>query len=147
MLEEARLEAGLSLERAAGMAYLDRKALRRRETGEIQVTPDEVCTLAEAYKNQQLKHWYCSVCKIGKEMGRIYDPVDATLAMLRFLRIIEDMPKIKQVLMDILEDGKITEDELPLFEEVCKKLAYMKQCIDALVMAKGKSTPARVPLR
>lgn len=147
MLEEARNLAGLSLEKAAELTYWDRKALRRRETGEIPITPDEVKTLSDVYCNPQLKHWYCSVCEIGKEKGCTYEPIDATLATLRLLKGFKHIPEIERVLMDVLEDGIVTVEELSLLEDVCEKMAYLKQSIDALVMVKEKTAIASSGLR
>ncbi len=142
MLREARKAAKMSLEQAASLSYMDRKALMRRENEEVPIYPDEARKLAEIYGQPWLKQWYCSVCAIGKEYGFCFEQIDATLAMLRFIKGFETLGNVRNVLMDIFEDGNVDEQEMAAFKEACNKLTYFQQSIFALKMIKEKTTVA-----
>ena len=78
------------------------------------VPPDRVCKMADLYRAPELKGLYClNECPIGKDLpisGRVKTIEQIAIQISRGLssRCVE---QIKDDLLDIASDGKITEDE------------------------------------
>lgn len=84
---------------------------------------DVVIRMADLYNAPELRNYYCrNECLLGAECVpalEIEELDRLTIKLLSAFRSGEDM---KNILLDITEDGKITEDECPQLEKVIEFL-------------------------
>lgn len=86
------------------------------------VPPDMIIKMADLYKAPELKNLYCrEMCPLGCDMPRVeMDDLDRiTVKALATFRNIEEQ---KERLLDIAEDGIISEDEKLDFEKVIQAM-------------------------
>lgn len=115
-----------SREGAAEMLGMSVSSVADAELGTTKCMPvDKAVLMADLYKAPQLLNWYClHECPIGCRHS-ISDQVEdidrVTVKLLRNLKVGE-LEDLKDKLLDIAEDGVISEDEKP---EMKKILAYL----------------------
>ena len=89
--------------------------------------------MADAYKNPRLCNYYCAnECRIGQEHVpevQITGLPEITLGILSSLNTLD---KYKERLIEITEDGKITDDELPDFVKIQDRLDKISVTVEAL---------------
>lgn len=111
-----------SREGAADLMSIDRGRLYRIESGVTNPYPEEVHLMADLYNAPELRNNYCrECCPLGSYTPQIdTDSLDRiTVRALSSFRRLKDT---KKILLDITEDGVITEDERPALEEVLKEI-------------------------
>lgn len=125
---EARFLAATSNDRlgsregAAEEFGIDRTRLARIELGSMAPYPEEVLLMADAYNAPELKNLFCrNMCPLGCDMPelRIEDLDRITVKAISTFR---KMAETKEILLDITEDGIISDDEKPELESVMKNL-------------------------
>ena len=128
MFCQARYEAAKSNERlssregAAEEIGIDRTRLARIELGSTIPYQEEVLLMADCYKTPELKGNYCrEMCPLGKNMPKIENQ-DLDRISLRALSSFRKVSEAKELLLDITEDGVISEDEKPELEKIIKIL-------------------------
>lgn len=100
-----------SREGAADIMSIDRGRLYRIEKGLINPYPEEVHLMADLYNAPELRNYYCTgMCLLGCEMPKA-DVVDLDRITIQALSSFRRLDKTKEILLDITEDGIITEDE------------------------------------
>ncbi len=115
-----------SREGAAEMLGMSVSSVADAELGTTKCMPvDKAVLMADLYKAPQLLNWYClHECPIGCRHS-ISDQVEGidrvTVKLLRNLKVGE-LEDLKDKLLDIAEDGVISDDEKP---EMKKILAYL----------------------
>ena len=126
-----------SREGAAEMLGVSVSSLADYELGNTKVIPvDKIVLMADLYNAPELKTWYCSSeCPIGrtcKEIlpGGVSSVELTTLGLLRQLRQ-ENIETVRDTLIDITADGKITDDEKVDLVEILRYL-------DGLIKAAGE---------
>ena len=109
---------------------------------EITVPPKHVIMMmAEAYNAPQLRNQYClHQCEIGRKQ-----PISDDIKTLEAVTVgivakldEDDVEGMKQKLLEIAEDGKITEDEEEEFREVSEALDKLAVSISELRLLKEK---------
>ena len=124
-----------SREGAAEMLGVSVSSLASYELGITKVIPvDKIVLMAELYNAPELKTWYCtSECPIGRGLpmptGEVSTVELTTMALLKQLRT-DDVERVKETLIEITADGKITDDERP-------DLASILEYLDGLIKAAG----------
>lgn len=117
MFYKARMEAATFNERlssregAAEQIGIDRTRLARIELGSLNPYPEEVLLMSDVYNAPELKAYYCSeYCPLGCNNPKIVlqDLDRISLQALSSFRKITDA---KETLLDIAEDGVVSEDE------------------------------------
>ena len=107
-----------SRESAADIMGIDRGRLYRIETGIADPYPEEVLLMADLYGDPKLMNWYCrEKCPLGGE-------VPVTLRALVSLRKTDS---VKNMLLDIMADGVVSEDELPDLQEIIATLDELNE--------------------
>ncbi len=126
---------------AADEAGMSEDAIKSTELGlEKQMPVEKAVILADLYNAPELLNYYCiHECPIGQNHA-ISDEVPSiehiTLKLLKAMRVSQLKPIMEQ-LVDIAEDGKITDDEK---EELEKIVAYMEDLARSISMLRTCSS-------
>lgn len=96
---------------------------------------DKAVLMADLYNAPQLLNYYClHECPIGCRHSISDEVVDidrVTVKLLKGLRV-DKLEEIKDSLLDIAEDGKITDDEKPELKEVLDYLDSLAKTVSEL---------------
>lgn len=117
-----------------GMPGVPEYKLVKIENGTVAVQPADVVAMAQRYNKPELRNYYCcNECEIGKidapEVafdGSIHEILVNMAVSLRKV----NHNKIR--LMEILEDGKISEDEKADFDMIYQELEQISMTVEAL---------------
>lgn len=100
-----------SREGAAESIGLDRTRLARIELGSTVPYPEEVLLMADAYNAPELKnHFCCEMCPLGCQYQKV-DMESLDRISIRALSSFRKIEEAKDMLLDITEDGVISESE------------------------------------
>lgn len=142
---KARMEAAKwndklsSREGAAEVTGLDRTRIAYIELGTITPYPEEILILADCYNAPELCNHYCSrMCPIGRQTVEPLEVKEIEAATLQLLSAIRNLPKITDELVDIVEDGRIDEDERESMESILSTLRQAANRIKALELVYEK---------
>ena len=139
MYYKARSEAAeydtafASRETASEIVHIERTRLANIELGNITPYPEEVRCMAKEYNTPELCNQYCAnECPIG--MGTVQEVKmdDFDRLSLRVLGALKDIDTIRTTLIDISEDGVISADEQPKFDEIIDSLEKIATSANAL---------------
>ena len=123
-----RLEAS---ERTEGIITASR--LEKIENEKIQPHPEDILALAKAYNNPSLIHHFCShECAIGKIHRHDVHISSLSEIVLSTLSTLNTLNKEKDRLIEITEDGIISDDELEDFAMIANQLEKISITADAL---------------
>ncbi len=115
-----------SREGAADIMSIDRGRLYRIESGLVNPYPEEVHLMADLYSAPELRNHYCTaVCPLGNEMPKA-EVVDLDRICVKVLSSFRKLDRTKELLLDITEDGIISEDEKADLQEVLKSLEELE---------------------
>ncbi len=115
-----------SREGAADILSIDRGRLYRIEKGLINPYPEEVHLMADLYNAPELRNYYCTgMCPLGCEMPKA-DVVDLDRITVQALSSFRRLNETKEILLEIAEDGMITEDEKPDMQKVLNDLEELE---------------------
>ena len=125
-----------SREGAAERLGMSVSAVADAELGLTKCMPDDKAVLmADHYNAPQLLNYYClHECPIGCRHSISDEVVDidrVTVKLLKGLRV-DKLEEIKDSLLDIAEDGKITDDEKPELKEVLDYLDSLAKTVSEL---------------
>lgn len=111
-----------SREGAADIMSIDRGRLYRIESSIANPYPEEIHMMADLYHAPELINIYCRcICPLGGDIPEVsLDDLDriSIKALSSFRKITET----KESLLDIVEDGIITDDEKPKLDVILKNL-------------------------
>ena len=122
---KARIDAAKYNERlytkeyAAEMLGISPSSLSDYELGVTKIVPpDMIIKMADLYNSPELKNYYCRVvCPLGCDVPRV-ELDDLDRITIKALSTFRKISKTKELLLDITEDGKISEDEKPELQKV-----------------------------
>lgn len=107
--------------------------LEKLENGRMNLNPDDVLLLAEAYEKPELCNYYCShECPIGKKYVPEIEVKDLSRIILEMLASLNSVETEKNRLIEITADGAITPDELKDFKTIQEKLEHISMTVEAL---------------
>lgn len=132
-----------SREGASELIGVSSSTLADYELGVTKVVPvDKVVIMADLYNCPELKTGYCKhECPIGKTMPIATQVKSIEGIALRIIREF-DSEKIKdmeQSLIDIAEDGIISDDEKPALEDILKRLDALAEVISEMKLVGEKA--------
>lgn len=132
-----------SREGASELIGVSSSTLADYELGITKVVPvDKVVIMADLYNCPELKTGYCKhECPIGKTMPIATQVKSIEGIALRIIREF-DSEKIKdmeQSLIDIAEDGIISDDEKPALEDILKRLDALSEVISEMKLVGEKA--------
>lgn len=115
-----------SREGAADIMSIDRGRLYRIESGIANPYPEEIHLMADLYNAPELENYYCiNICPLGGEMPKA-DLVDLDRISIRALSTFRKIGETKELLLDITEDGVISEDEKGDLSKVLENLEELE---------------------
>lgn len=121
-----------SREGAADIMSIDRGRLYRIESGIINPYPEEIRLMADLYNAPELENYYCTnICPLGGEMPKA-DLADLDRISIRALSTFRKIGETKELLLDITEDGVISEDEKGDLNKVLENLEELEQIAQSL---------------
>lgn len=135
----ARLEAAkyndklLSKEGASEMLGISTSTLSDYELGITKtVPPDMVLKMSDLYRAPELINIYCRcMCPLGGEMPKA-DIADLDRISIRALSTFRKIGETKEMLLDITEDGIISDDEKGELDKVLQTLDELEQVAQSL---------------
>lgn len=136
----AREQAELTRSEASEQTYLSESVIEKIEYGTSKPDPDEVVSMAKAYKRPELCNYYCShECSIGNVYVPEVKISDLSQIVLHMLASLNSLEKQKDRLIEITVDGDITDDELKDFAQIQKMVNQISMAADALRLWVDKS--------
>ena len=121
-----------SREGAADIMSIDRGRLYRIESGITNPYPEEIRLMADLYNAPELENYYCTnICPLGGEMPKA-DLADLDRISIRALSTFRKIGETKDLLLDITEDGIISEDEKGDLNKVLENLEELEQIAQSL---------------
>ena len=121
-----------SREGAADIMSIDRGRLYRIESGIANPYPEEIRLMADLYNAPELENYYCTnICPLGGEMPKA-DLADLDRISIRALSTFRKIGETKELLLDITEDGVISEDEKGDLNKVLENLEALEQIAQSL---------------
>ncbi|MCD7814913.1 MAG: XRE family transcriptional regulator [Lachnospiraceae bacterium] len=121
-----------SREGAADMMAIDRGCLYRMENGITNPYPEEVLLMADCYHAPELKSNYCrEMCPLGKDFPKV-DNQDLDRITVRAQASFRRITEAKELLLDITEDGVISEDEKDDLNAILKTLDEVNEITQSL---------------
>lgn len=116
-----------SREGAADIMSIDRGRIYRIESGITNPYPEEVHLMADLYNAPELENFYCTnMCPLGCEMPKV-SVEELDRITLKALSALRKVGNVKEMLLDITEDGIISEDEKPDLKEILENLEELEQ--------------------
>lgn len=115
-----------SREGAADIMSIDRGRLYRIESGIVTPYPEEVHLMADLYNAPELRNLYCrDCCPLGEDVPEV-STSELDRIVVRTLSSFRKLGETKNLLLDITEDGVISESEKPELEKVLKDLEELE---------------------
>jgi len=122
---------GYTREEAAIILNVSESKLERMENG--QINADDVLNMANAYNEPNLCSYFCMHdCPIGLCYVPKVEVKDLPTVTIEILTKLNKLNHDKERLLEISEDGEITEDELADYERIEENLEKMELAIAAL---------------
>ena len=117
-----------------GMDGVTESRLVKIEHGDITVQPEDVVAMAKRYNKPELRNYYCcNECAIGRIDAPEVDLSGSIYEILVNMAVsLENVNHEKIRLMEILEDGKISEDEKEDFDKIYEELEHISATVEAL---------------
>lgn len=136
-----------SRENAAELLGISPYTLADYELGNTKVVPvDKVVLMADLYNAPELITGYCKYqCPIHGFMSLATEEKNLQGIALRLLKGLndDDMQELKTSMIDILEDGKVSGDELTEFKKLMEHLDRLAEIISELKLAGEKILKGR----
>jgi transcriptional regulator with XRE-family HTH domain len=136
-----------SRENAAELLGISPYTLADYELGNIKVVPvDKVVLMADLYNAPELITGYCKYeCPVHGFMPLATEEKNLQGIALRLLKGLNDndMQELKKSMVDILEDGQVTENEIEDFERILERLDSLAEVISELKLAGEKILKGR----
>ena len=129
-----RERLGLTREKASEcIKCITSDRLEKIENGRLIARPDEILAMAEAYKAPAIINYYCTHdCDIGGKYIDEVKPKELSQIAIETLNSLNKLNQTRDRLLEIVEDGTITEEEYPDFQEIKSNLDKMARAVDSL---------------
>lgn len=132
-----------SREGAAELLDISPSQLAKYELGITKSMPREmVMLMADLYRCPELKSWHCkNECPIGKSLAIATECKSIENIAVRLLKAFKEnsVDEIKNKILDIAEDGVISEEELPELNTIVDDLEKLSLVISEVKMAAEKA--------
>lgn len=115
-----------SREGAADILLIEKGRLYRIEKGVTNPYPEEVHMMADLYNAPELRSYYCkNYCPLGENVAEV-NITELDRITIKALSAFKKVEKTEKTLLDITEDGIITEDEKLDMEKILKNLEELE---------------------
>ena len=117
-----------------GMPGIPEYKLVKIENGTVTVQPADVVAMAKRYNKPELRnHYCCHECEIGKiDAPEVIYNSGIHEILVNMAVTLKNVNHSKIRLMEILEDGKISEDEAEDFDRIYEELEHISMTVEAL---------------
>ena len=135
---QARDNMGLTREEAVDLFAennfsMPYERIERIEKDKFAPTPTEVNAMAKVYKMPELCNYYCThQCDIGKECVPEIKMKDLSQIVLGMLASLNSMQRKQERLIEITEDGEVSDEELKDFIHIQKELDKISMTVTTL---------------
>ena len=129
-----REELGLTREKAAELIPgFSPERIEKIENDRVQIRPEDVRMLAEAYKALGLCNYYCShECPIGRGRTPRVESKGLVQIVVETLNGINRLNQHRDRLLEIAEDGSVSPDEYEDFGEIRELLERLQVSVSTL---------------
>lgn len=115
-----------SRESAADIMSIDRGRLYRIERGLINPYPEEIHLMADLYNAPELRNYYCTeICPLGCDIPKV-TIADLSCISLKAVSVFRKVGPTRELLLDITDDGVITEDEKGDLQKILENLEELE---------------------
>ena len=115
-----------SREGAADIMSIDRGRLYRIESGIANPYPEEVHLMADLYNAPELRSYFCkNCCPLGEDVPEV-STSELDRITIKALSSFKKLDKTKEILLDITEDGIVSDNERPEMEKVLANLEELE---------------------
>ena len=131
---EVRDSLGLTREQASELLEtIDPAKIERIESEKQLPSPEDVMIMAEKYREPNIRNYYCAnQCPMGQHFVPKIKFNDLEKTVLKLVASLNSMNAKKDKLIEIAEDGTITDDEMLDFIGIQKDLERVSLAVDAL---------------
>ena len=131
-LHLTREKASQLIETQAGR-IISADRLEKIENQRLIANPDEILSMASAYKCPALINYYCTHdCEIGSKHINEIKPKDLSQITIETLTSLNRLNQVKDRLLEIVEDGVISEDEYDDFRSIKANLEKIAGAVESL---------------
>ena len=132
----ARERVGMTRAAASeAMVWVTESRIEKIESGKSTPSPDEVLTMAKAYKKSALCNAYCrSECAIGQRYASAVQEEPIEKIVLALLAALNTLDKNKDRLIEITSDGVIHDDQIEDFVAIRDRLGHIASLADSLTL-------------
>ena len=129
-----RENLGLTREKAGELIPgFSPERIEKIENERMQIRPDDVKLMAEYYKAPGLCNYYCSQeCPIGKGRTPRVESRELVQIAVETINGVNRLNRVKDRLLEIAEDGKISPDEYEDFSEIRETLEKLQVSVSTL---------------
>lgn len=131
---EVRNSLGLSREKASELLEtISPEKLERIENEKQLPNPDDVMIMADKYAEPNIKNYYCAnQCPMGQRYVPRIKFNDLEKTVLKLVASLNSMHAKQNKLIEIAEDGRITDNEMLDFISIQKDLERISLAVSAL---------------
>ncbi len=131
---EVRNSLGLSREKASELLEtISPEKLERIENEKQLPNPDDVMIMAEKYSEPDIRNYYCAnQCPMGQHFVPRIKYNDLEKTVLKLVASLNSMHSKQDKLIEIAEDGIISDDEMLDFISIQKDLERVSLAVSAL---------------
>ena len=130
----AREKRGLTIEKAGElMDGITSDRIAKLENGSVHVQPEDVVLMAECYRAPELCNHYCThECAIGEKTVEEIEIKSLSQIAIETLNSLNKMTRLKDRLLEIVEDGRVRPDESDDFLIIKSTLDKIAASVNAL---------------
>ena len=131
---EVRDKLGLTRDQASELLETMEPAKIERIENEKQLpSPEDVMIMADKYKEPNIRNYYCAnQCPMGQHFVPIIKFNDLEKTVLKLIASLNAMHAKQEKLIEIAEDGVISENEMLDFINIQKELERVSLAVSAL---------------
>ena len=129
-----REELGLTREKAGELIPgFSPERIEKIENDRVQIRPEDVKLMAEAYKAPGLCNYYCSQeCPIGRGKTPRVESKELVQIAVETINSVNRLSGQKDRLLEIAEDGAISSDEMEDFQDIRETLDRLQVSVSTL---------------
>lgn len=134
MYREVRDNLGLTRDQASELLEtIEPGKLERIESEKQLPSPDDVMIMADKYGEPNIRNYYCAnQCPMGQHYVPRIKFNDLEKTVLKLIASLNSMHAKQDKLIEIAEDGKISEDEMRDFIGIQKELERVSLAVSAM---------------
>ena len=130
---DSREALNLTREKAAELTGISESRMEKIESGKTVPYPEDILSMAVAYRNPALTNYYCSKeCPIGRKYVPETENKSLSEIVLSMLALLQSLNSNKERLIEISADGRIDDTELQDFVRIRKELDQISANTDSL---------------